>query len=181
MGPKRTLRTDFPVGHGIGNNPRRQGPLLPPLLEGGQHVESVGAFAASAVRHAWHHEQADRTVRLALAEGTDDVLVVINGSSRRDNRVGPPMIDEEFAAASNELFQIRRRRAECAAIDLSGKLHMLCEIKGAKIPVWILEHHVLEQIVGDAKRLWSGSLAGPEQLASRFQAGRDFLARLRVF
>ena len=91
------------------------------------------------------------------------------------------MIDEEFAAASNELFQIRRRRAECAAIDLSGKLHMLCEIEGAKIPVWILEHYVLEQIVGDAKRLWSGSLAGPEQLASRFQAGRDFLARLWVF
>ena len=62
------------------------------------------------------------------------------------------MIDDQFASAPDKRFQIRRRRAENAVVDLHGHRQVLAQVERAEIPVGILEHHVFEKVVGHRQR-----------------------------
>src|SRR5579863_3003267 len=61
--------------------------LLDPLLHRSEHIESIRTFAAGAMPHAWHHEQAHRIVH--LANFRLHALVVIDAVLGRNQRIGP--------------------------------------------------------------------------------------------
>ena len=59
---------------------------LHPLLKGGEHVKSIGAWTAAAVQHSGHHEQTDVFLQAWVSARCDRgrVLVQLDGLIRAD-------------------------------------------------------------------------------------------------
>ena len=158
----------------------RRLPLLAPLLERGERVESVRPLAAAAVAHARREEEPDRIVDGLLPDGLHDAVVIHQRRPGRDVRVGPSLIDQELPAARGERLEVGIVRAERRVIQLVNAIVVAGKIECLRIPVRILQQDVLEDVVADVERLAAASHRRPLRLAARLEAGKDHFAGLRV-
>ena len=93
----------------------------PPTVREPSRVEAVGAVSAGAVVHARHHEQPHRIGHLVRTpERVRDTRVVIDAVSRRDELIGPAVIQQELAAAAEECLEIRPQHSNVAATVAEG-------------------------------------------------------------
>src|SRR5262245_2520307 len=146
--------------------------VLDPLFERGDHVEAVRSFAAAAVRHAGHHEQAIRIVdALRSTQRLHDSRVVLHAVARRDLRIPPAVILDQLSTAIEVWLQVRIQRVDRVRVELLGARRVLIERERPEIPRRILVDDVLEVFEGDRQRLRTAP-RGPAELAARLETGQ---------
>ena len=99
------------------------------------------------MQHAGRHEQAHGSSHISLATGRrEHIVVVVNRVPRRENRVVPAVVEEEFAAVPDKLFQVGIDRVDGVVVQLVSKRDIGVVIERPVIPVRILKHKVFEMI-----------------------------------
>ena len=119
----RAQRTQ-PIDHAVDgvrcDNLVRCNAALHPLLQRRLHVEGVGAWSATAVGHAWRHEQSIEALdilqsplpSLTGSEERQDALVVVDAVERRYELVVPAVVLEQLAASLPVCREVRIDRVQ---------------------------------------------------------------------
>ena len=145
--------------------------LLHPVLERGEHVESIRAVATRAMRHARHHEESMRVLHfLQAAESLHHRLVVLRADAGRNLRIGPAVVLDELAAATEVRAQIRIQRVHGIGVLCLGARRIPIEPEHGRRPVRIAVHDVAVMIHRGGERR-GPSPGGPAQLAAWIQPG----------
>ena len=148
--------------------------MLHPLFDHGELVEVAGAVAPDAMAHARHHEQTHRIVHVSrAAQGVGDARVVVDAVSRRNQRIIPAVIYQQFSPAGEECLEVRIGRVVRTVVHSVRQRDILVEVEHPEVPGQILEHDVLEVIGRDAHRVRSTGQARPPQFASRLESRED--------
>ena len=106
--------------------------------------ERVRARAAVAVLHARHHVKAHERIRVVLPHLRDDSVVIVHRVQRRNRRIIPAVIHNQFSAPRFEWPQIRIGRVQRACSFFVGGFQSASSRKGFVIPVGFFIHHVRE-------------------------------------
>src|ERR1017187_2534493 len=151
--------------------------MFRPLGSGGAKLaERAGAGTANAMLHAGNHVEAHEALSGTGAHGVEHAVVIVDTVRRRDGRIVPTVIEDEFTAAGPKVVQIGFRGVEGARGLFVGGLHGGIDLGSERIPSRIFEHHVAEVILHiDGATAATGSIAdepGNPAAASVFGAGR---------
>ena len=132
--------------------------------------------------HAWRHKEADGRLRSRkAAKFGDDAIEIVDAVERRDEVVGPAVIEDEFAAMRGELSEVGIDGFKnVVAVEFGGEAHVLSGIERAEVPSGIFVNDETEVIIRDGE--WFGAGKGdPSQFAARLEAGINLLVRARIF
>src|SRR5215510_313174 len=186
IGAQRPRAVDDVVGLVRREDALRGDTSLDPLLQVGNRVESVGGIAATPARS---HEQPEELTRLRqsliatispAAEKGHDVLVILDAPGCCMSRAAPEMGEENLAAAFLEGAQVRIDGVEQLREVRVGIIEVAVEIERSVIPVWIVVHHELEELISRAEDVRPSRVSAPTALAAAHQARIDLLAGSRL-
>src|SRR6185503_5173278 len=100
--------------------------------------------------------------------------VVRDAGVRRNGRVGPSVVGDEFAAVERKRLEVRVVRVDEPAIRILRAGDVGLRVKGPPVPVRIFEHDVFELTDAVGVWLWTARQAAPAQLAAALEAQEDF-------
>src|SRR6185437_62466 len=154
----------------------RRNTVLHPAVERVDGVKYIGPGAAEAMRHPGNHDQAD--LACVGSELLRQGVVVRNDIAGRNDRIGPPLVEDQLATAPHESAQVGAVRIQHPAHALLGIGESAADVRpgGCPVGVFIYDPAVELGAKPRVQRVWPYDPWIPIWLASRLEAARDLHA-----
>ena len=109
-------------------------------------------------------------------------VVIVDAVERRDTRIIPAVILQQFSAMSGKTPEIRVYGVGHPAVKAIRPCHLGIEIEGHVIPVRVMKQRVFQILAFARKRLGEHppNEVTPTQFASQCITGEDLLLGLRI-
>src|SRR5580658_9293283 len=116
-----------------------------PFFDCLDRIKGVRAIASAAMVHPGSHEEAIEVPHAGRASHKIENAVVVNDATKRRNRrVTPTVVLQQFSATAKEISQIRIGGPGYAVIDTVRQCHPGIEIERHVVPPRILEYRLSE-------------------------------------
>src|SRR5260370_5497421 len=146
-------------------------------LAHGALTENVWARASATILHPRHHVQPQKRAAILSAHLRYDTLVVVNRIHRRNRRIAPTVIHNQFSAPLFECSEVRIRSVQPLRHLVVGNLGVVVHVERLKVPGRVVENHILVELRSESEehalsRRWTGDPGRPSS-ESGFPARRD--------
>src|SRR5580700_8302310 len=133
------------VPNAYGHSLFRRFSRFDPFFDCLDRIKAVRAIASATMVHPGRHEEAVEVPHAGWASHKiENAVVVADAAKRRNRRVTPAVVLQQFSATAKEVLQVRIGGPGYAVIDTVRQCHPGIEIKRHVVPPRILEYRVSE-------------------------------------